>query len=135
MNYYIVATETRSGGGSTSDEPWSRREDAEIDWVPRFLVNNAMGGNAELLECMVPDNISDLAHAYLISVRYSNGDTFGQTRGYHHTVAVTATAAEANEIKRGIENKTWKMPSGYIPWDGYFASFEGVQIDFVPVGR
>ncbi len=40
---------------------------------------------------------------------------------------------EAEKIEQGIRDQTYIMPGGYKPWDGYFASFDDVQIDSIPV--
>lgn len=74
----------------------------------------------------VPDS------AYVVVVRYYDGDTFSSTHGKGAIEAVVATEEEANqlavEIRHGKHSRR-----GYTPWDGYFAGLEDVEVHHVIV--
>lgn len=62
---------------------------------------------------------------FVILVRYSDGNTFGNTSGYGKIVAAAEYMYEAKEIRDKILKKEWH---GYNVWEGYFARLEKVEI-------
>jgi len=63
---------------------------------------------------------------YIVVVRYSTGDTFGQTEGEWHLEGAYLDAKEAKEIADSIEDDTYKGDSYH--WKGYFERLEGASV-------
>lgn len=70
---------------------------------------------------------------YLVVARYSDGDTFGETRGYHYLAGAFERKADADSRAAAIEAKTWPTSKFQAPWGGYFARLGSVDVERVQV--
>jgi hypothetical protein len=126
-------------GVPESDEPYSSRSDT----IYRFKVLSVSA-----LEPLNPyfdeidfDGNKLPDHVYVVWVSYSDGDTFGRSFGHGSIQGVFASYAEALAAQAQIRSTGKGLPipgkeyTHYAPWDGYFASLEGVEIDAVPVTK
>lgn len=69
---------------------------------------------------------------YLVVVRYSSGNTFGHSTGHAYVEGVYDTKESANLVAAMIEAESYSS-KGYLPWQGYFESLEGVEIHNITV--
>ena len=83
---------------------------------------------------------------YVVIARYGDGDTFGRLDGRHEVMDVTDTHEEAQALSDALEGfapqtdrtdgvsilKSWTLTHEgkeyFIPWLGYFNTFDGIQI-------
>lgn len=74
---------------------------------------------------------------YGVLAIYSDGDTFGQTSGYHRWCGIYATreAAEAacSAVRQGNFTATALGEYFYAPWDGYFSSLQSLEVQALEV--
>lgn len=79
---------------------------------------------------------------FVVTVTYSDGDSFGQCTGKKDLVYFTDDGGKANRLKKAIidNNEKPKNYEGafefegekiYISWAGYFGCLEGVDIETV----
>ena len=124
LRLYLIYNEHRSGGDRINpDEQWSRR-------TPRYITVEFKGLFRSQADRFFYDSVevdeetfkSDVA--YLAVVRYSDGDTFGQSHGHFHIVGAYSTIKEADEmLKNALESE-----DSYKPWNGYFASLDDTDV-------
>lgn len=62
---------------------------------------------------------------YLVSVRFTDGDTFGRREGAWYLEGIYSTPEQAAEVEKAIREKTYE---GYKPWEGYFETLQDVEI-------
>lgn len=127
--------ETRSGGGiceGQENDSWPSYEDEYIDFSPVGLYKErpdlvyAHG----LLSDEVNGEFERGDDAYLVIVRYGNGNTFSSSNGNWYLVGVYKTADEAHKAQKSVEDGTSKHK--YV-WTGYFESFESVDTHYMKV--
>lgn len=138
---YLHTTESSTGGEPESDEEWCYHSDiimsVSFDAVSR--ANNSFWSAGRSFE--VSKEVFEADEVFLVIVRFSDGGTFGRTRGYYNVQGAFLTENEALQFAESIENGTYvkevkqareKSRFGsydiYIPWVGYFSSLEGVEI-------
>jgi hypothetical protein len=73
--------------------------------------------------------------AYVVVVRYSDGDTFSSSSGHAHIAGVFSSLKEAEKLKKEIKDQDEELPRQYDnnPWTGYFNSLEEVRIERIEV--
>jgi len=123
---YLTYEEDRKGGLPLSDEPWSDREDEEIEFSVKEVF--ASIDNLNWVETIEVDfNPVDFIDKdiFVIVVRYSTGDTFGQTSGSWYVEGAYTTIEKTDKIVKSINDDKYK---GYKPWSGYFERFSHVEI-------
>lgn len=125
MKEVCLLYEERSwGGDALSDEPYSSREDKHIEFTVTGLSPSSTGGlyqeTIEVEEVKFP--------LYVIVVRYSTGDSFGNTNGAWHVEGAYTDADKVQEIVDAINNDTYKSKCGYEVWKGYFERLENVEV-------
>lgn len=129
---YLSYNETRSGGEvCTGDEnkAWPCYEDTFIEWTPINIYKNMEDCRKEghyTEKVSVPFEAIINQQIWLVVVRYTDGDTFGFIRGMWHIVGVYADEESATKEANSILDGSYS--NEYKPWEGYFASFEGVNI-------
>lgn len=111
-------------GQENSD--WPDHEDSYVEFELLFISNinsNNYSGQYDIIYCDF--NHSDIDKVYLVVVRYTDGDTFGTTRGNWYIESACKTEEEALKIGESIEDGSYK---GYKPWEGFFSGFESVEV-------
>lgn len=69
------------------------------------------------------------SEVWVVTVIYSDGNTFGHTEGYGRIEAVVRTEGEADIIASKIRKGDYTSRSGYNSWGGYFASLTDVRVE------
>ena len=99
-----------------------------------------------------PDIVSSLdiapgTRALIVWAIWSTGDSFGRSAGSNaEAFGIFTDIKSADELKEALELHTdcdnerslttsdgQEFKIGYMPWDGYFESLDGVRIDVVTV--
>lgn len=131
MDLYLTYDESRSGGEYESDEPYSSRAPTIINFSPRKLYLEESSVPGWLKETVTSeDDFQRGDTAYVVYVRYSDGDTFGYTSGYWEILGTFKDANKASALTKAINNNKY---AGYKPWDGYFSSLEDVDYEVMVV--
>lgn len=126
---FMTYEESRSGGEAKDlDNRWSDREDEVIEFSPISLYAAAQGNYwVETIEVEFDPAKYIGEKIDVVVVRYSDGDTFGQTIGHWNVVgAWPAETNEADNIVKAIEMD--KYVGDYLPWNGYFAHRGNVEL-------
>lgn len=141
QNYEIYMTyRTDQSGGEVIDpnDEWSSHEDQYIEFNPIAVAKSAEGLKwYETISLSFDPSLVD--KIFVVIVRYGDGDTFGHTCGNWHVEGGYSTLEKAKTIKTSIENdeygKSGKKEEHYqyLPWKGYFASLETVEIHSFPL--
>lgn len=149
---YVQYSESSSGGEALSDERWSERADEihEYEIVGAFRSSECDGG-LYYEEVYVDFNVDEVEEVHVLVVRYSSGDTFGNSSGHGLIEGVYKDADLATKIGQAIEegynsdsrrnrrvkdysdyynlkNTPITERSNYFRWEGYFESLEGVEV-------
>jgi len=66
---------------------------------------------------------------WVVVVRYSDGGSFSSTNGYGFIEGVFVSKDEAETVAERLR-KGGACRDGYNPWEGYFASLIGVEVEF-----
>jgi hypothetical protein len=69
--------------------------------------------------------------AYIVVVRYSDGDTFSHSSGHAEIAGVFSNEQDANNLKKKIEKEDEGLNkdfNDYKPWDNYFGGLESVTV-------
>ncbi len=126
---YLTYDERRYGGSPINPEDaWPDYEDEHVEFYPIGLFkdrDNAGIFPHGLMEDEVHGTFEPGDGAYVVIVRYGSGSTFGRSFGEWHLVGVYDNENSAKEIEKSIENHTFE---GYMPWVGYFESFESANV-------
>lgn len=133
MKYHVLYTETRE---TIREEPgeWGFHEDRKTitpKMVSVLRPDSRLFDRYSWEDVESDDVIQPGDHVFVISVVYSDGGTFGCTHGYREWIYVTNNQEKAIEVKENYE-KFHMERNGYLPWSGYFASLESVEVDFLP---
>lgn len=126
LRLYLIYNEDRSGGEKINpEEQWSNRTPMQITVeFKSFFRSQPDRFFYDSIEVDEETFTSDVV--YLAVVRYSDGDTFGQSSGHWHIVGAYSTVKEADQkLKEALDGE------GYKPWNGYFSSLE--DTDVIPV--
>ena len=130
LSVYVVYDEYRSGGEiceGQENDPWPSYEDTEIDMVVRsILVSNPNVLYLDSVEVKDAAKVEVGQTVYLVTVRYSTGDTFGNTNGAFKFEGVYTSREKANEAAHQIESDKYK---GHCCWKGYFEQLECVGVE------
>lgn len=129
---YVGYTDSCEGGEIVEGQsgPFSEREPTYHTYEIREIRTTDKISN-----CCFPEQIEvdfdpkkhgDL-DVYLVCVRYSSGDTFGQSYGHIHFEGVYKDKNQALAIQESIENGKYTK-STYLPWKGYFERLEDVEV-------
>lgn len=127
---YLCYESSESGGGRVNDEEWSDRH-------PRVKTLSNLSVHRERPEYCgdsleVPPELLNEKFVYLVVVRYRDGDTFGHTTGDYHFYSVRATREEVDQDRKYLES-TEHSSELYLPWTGYFARLENVEVHLLPL--
>lgn len=71
--------------------------------------------------------------AFVVAVRYFDGDTFGRSCGHLQIWSVHKTREEAEEMARMINDGKQPNSKKYPMWTGYFAGIESVDVIGMPI--
>lgn len=69
----------------------------------------------------------------LVVPRWTDGGTFGQTHGYWQVEGVFTDLNKASELAESIRNRSYKKERDYLPWTGYFAGLDNVDVEVMTV--
>lgn len=73
---------------------------------------------------------TDCKKAWVVIVKYSDGDTFGSSSGNLCAYAAFSHKAEAEKcMKEILAEKSMRKFKAYQPWTGYFNSLESCEIE------
>lgn len=129
---YLVYDEYRSGGNickGQEDDPWPNRENEYIEVSFKALYRNPPGNRFFYDSFEVSDEVYNAEKVHMAVVRYGDGDTFGYTKGHWSVEGIFLTLSEAEKALDAVEKETHNNRA----WHGYFASFEGTQIEIMTV--
>lgn len=131
---YLSYKETHTGGEAESDEQWACRSPSytEVSFIGLSREEPDTGFFPEYREIEVPEALHGAETVFLVIYRYQDGDSFGTSHGNWGVYAAVGTEEEALAIRKDIGDGSSGM---HRPWDGYFKSFEGVEIHAFKVGR
>ena len=128
------------GDASKYEHEWSASRDLHVKnaWLSR---DGLSSWQCETMQCEGKVQAGDTL--YVIVVRYSDGDTFGQSTGNYHFELATKDANKAVEVKNAIVAGTYKRERpedvdhwyDYLEWTGYFNSLEDVELHKMVVGK
>lgn len=156
MNLYLQYETTDSGGDiaeGQENEDFPDRDPRYITFTPEgiYLKELKWGEKLETTE-----TVSKGDRVYLVVVRYSSGDTFGQSFGHWSCVLVTKNRPKAEKCAEDIEwsatmkfnyycteedyammekrskeavllmEKVWGLM--YLPWNGHFSRLQDIEI-------
>lgn len=109
--------------------PWPDREDEIIEVEFLALLRHDSKDFSHSVETIYADfDITKAQGAYLVVVRFSDGDTFGRTLGYHSVDGVYETKEKAQVSVKEIEDTRYKE------WKSFFGRFESVEIVYMKIG-
>ncbi len=83
----------------------------------------------------VSDDLFEAQEIFLVIPRYQDGGSFGTTHGQWEVWAAVGTEEEALKIEADIRSGALSKKGAYLPWVGYFASLEDVEVHCFRVGR
>lgn len=139
---YLVYSETRSGGDIREGEEssdWPCYEDIDIEFTPEYIliagqnsIERAPGLHSYNYDNLGWDLDNTWDEANLLIVRYSDGGTFGQANGYWKVIACYKNWTEADKALAEFDPKTYQ---GYHTWDGYFSSYQDIELHSLKVRR
>ena len=134
---YIDYESSARGGDPKDDSHWPDYTDKHID--VKFIRFHREPPKTKFFydSIIVPEELLSKDKLYLCVVRYSSGDTFGNSFGKWAIVGVTASYKEAEllleeAIKPSLPRKKGLRPS-YKPWEGCFERLEKTEIHTLEV--
>lgn len=135
--YLLYDEDTHGGGVCTGDEnsDWPNYEDEHNTFTPKGLRLKTPDWS-ETIE--VDFDPSGFDHLYIVVVRYSSGNTFGNTFGHWHIEGAYQTFEKAEKVETAIKKGTGKYKEGeghYHPWEGYFESLEGASVERMDIWK
>lgn len=125
MKVYVTYNETRRGGKPLSKKRWSSREDTHVDFqLTGVCLEEPKAWYKEPfeLDCKELPKV-----VYVVLVRYSDGDTFGNSYGHGHIEGVYLSEDDAQKVVEAIRNDKYKSKETYVPWVGYFNRLESAN--------
>lgn len=143
QHIWLLYSEDKSGGEPLSDDRWCSYSDSYTEFHPKqLLVNEPETIYQELIEVDFEpiEHIND--SVYLLVVRYSSGNTFGNSYGNWTIVECsldkdklikTKGLIEADDRRYMLSSRkksanVYTAPCGYNCWQGHFESLENVVI-------
>lgn len=137
MELYLTYEEYRTGGevcAGQENESWPSYEDEHVHFTPLKVYLESTDVPSWQKETFTAD--ADLKRGdtvHLVIVRYGDGGTFGMTYGYWKIMAAYTNYEDAVKLCKEIPSGEWKElpglgPSAYACWEGYFSSFDGVDV-------
>ncbi len=140
---YIDYDARRSGGEALSAGPYADREDEVIDLTVNDVHIKSVESFGESVKTLFTPKVG--MDVWLVTVRYSTGDTFGRSLGNYKFITAYDNYEDAKSLAREIE-KNNKNETGYqfsfVPktpfpedsvecssWTGYFDRLEMVDIE------
>lgn len=137
---YISYIETHSGGEAISDEAWSSRNDLIIDTtITRVSLSKPDTHYYHTID-LIENEFHPGDAVHLLTVRYSDGDTFGSSYGHLHVEDAYRSFVEAATEMKLLEqdnkdrqngnwdkNNTKKYKSAV--WKGYFNHLDRVDVE------
>lgn len=139
LRLYLVYDETRSGGGicaGQENDPWPNREDEYIEVHFKALYRQPPSDRFFYDSFEVTEEVYNAEKVHMAVVRYGDGDTFGRSNGHWSVEGIFLTLAEAEETLAKLEEdagKPFTVGKYNKNWHGYFASFEGTQVEIMTV--
>jgi len=149
---YIHKYENYVEGGEICEgqenDSWPSHEPKQYDSGIEKVTLARTGLDYDTFDLVLPKDRT----VWVVSVRYSTGDTFGSSHGHLAIAGVYATKDEAEYVAETIqlaeeENqkgrwgekpkfdeatkarlKAWRQDTRYFPWEGYFESIESVDV-------
>ena len=129
--YIIYKQAEQSGRAIDPSNRWSSREDGYRQLTVKSIHKTEPANCFFFDSIEVDEAVLNSKTVFLVIVRYSDGDTFGTTHGYHYFYSVRTTGEEVEEDKLEISKPS--KPGVYRPWDGYFSSLEDIEVEFLPL--
>lgn len=126
---YLAYHENRTGGEiceGQENESWPSHESSHTEVIFERLCRNQPCDRMFYDSFEVDPALIPHSELFLAVVRYSSGDTFGNSEGNWHTAGVFKTRKEA---AKHLEHITSDKYTGCKPWEGYFESLEGTTVE------
>lgn len=125
---WLTYDEQKSGGEiceGDEDNEYPSHEDESIDFTLTgcFLKEKDVGYHRERVT--VDFDVSQGSAVWIVVVRYGTGGTFGHIDGAWGIIGIYQKEDEAVKIESSIKDDSYE---GYKYWQGYFESFQGVEI-------
>jgi len=128
---YLQKTTTSKGGRSLSSKPYSCREPQYLQTTFEGITrSDGEGFFPRGEEIVVSQEIYEASRVAVVIVRYSDGDSFGTTYGYHKVFGVYLDDDVAMETAESISKGDYgaKQKDKCFAWMGYFANIEDVEV-------
>lgn len=129
MRYQAISESVHHPGGVRAGyeyDDWPEYEDGHVYYQ---VVCLAPADKHTYVAWELPANISE---AWVAVVRYTDGDTFGQSHGYGQLEGVYLTMEEAGARASDLRNGADSV-EGDPCWEGHFARLERIEVYPVPV--
>ena len=132
---YINVKETSTGGEPESNESYCQHSDIikNVKFISVFkTIPDDCFWTPNSFE--VSEEVYNSEKIYLVIVRYSDGGSFGSTRGNWDIFKAFTDVEDALKMSQSINRKTLKKDypeyskTLYFPWEGYFCSLEDVEV-------
>jgi len=140
---YIDFDSYSEGGEAESDEAYSNRSPEYISLTINGVHKTSVEAFGESVKTLF--NPRKGMKVWLVTVRYTTGDTFGHSSGNYKFIACydngedaesLAQEINANSKDRGGYQYSFKPKTPYVEdelycgaWTGYFESLDNVQVD------
>lgn len=124
MNLYVTVTQTSEGGEiceGEEDSKWPSYEPKQLHTCFHAAYRSEPSARHEEIE--VSNAVGNCSSVWLAVVYYTTGNTFSSTEGNPFILGLFPTAALAEEAILKATTST-----EYMPWDGYFSSFERSEV-------
>jgi broad specificity phosphatase PhoE len=150
---YVHKYENYVGGGEICEgqenDSWPSHEPKQVDSGIEKVTLARAGLDYDTFDLVLPKDKT----VWVVSVKYSTGDTFGSSHGHLAIAGVYATKDEADYVAETIQLtdqesnagkwgrpeakfdeatkarlKAWRQDTQYFPWEGYFESIESVDV-------
>lgn len=134
MHLWVSYSEERSGEENEEPDQWSSR-------APTYITVTVEGLFLEEPDSLYRESVEVMGEltwarageqAYLLVVRYSDGD--GTSYGHAHFEGVYETLKEAEAVAQIINDGSYSNKR-YKPWDGFFTKLEGIEIHSMTIDK
>lgn len=147
LTLHVLYSQSESGGGHTSSERYSRREDRHTSTSFKGAVISPKGERPTQTNSWDSNSFdvpkaafeTPRAHVYAVVGYYSDGDTFGSSYGNMHIVDVYGNLEKANAVAQVLrledkeKNQSIFGSKRYVPWGGYFSRLESIEVEVLSV--
>jgi len=127
MKIYVNYSESRHGGevcAGQEEDRWPNYKPVMVDFRVGVCTQEATGCYYDTVETDFEPTHGETL--FVVVVRYSDGNTFGQVNGLGSIQGVFRTAEEAHKLAEQFPER--QGIQGYKLWEGYFSAFESADV-------